>query len=72
VQEIGCAGRDGCLSHAILILGKLGRYTEATMKKYVDNKDKCRCVELFKHFIMYDKDCSTDQNSCCDICDKKQ
>ena len=39
----------------ILILGKLGQYTEAKMKKYLDNKDKCRCVELFKNFIMCNK-----------------
>jgi len=38
----------------ILILGILWQYTEAKMKKYLDN-NKCRCVELFKNFIMYDK-----------------
>jgi len=70
VQEIGRAGRDGLPSQATLFMGKLSQYTEATMKKYVNNNDKCRRVELFKNFIMYDGDCSIDCNSCCDICAK--
>jgi len=61
VQEIGHASRDGCLSHPLLILGRLGQYTKASTKKYLDNKDKCRRVELFKNFITFDKDCATDK-----------
>ena len=72
VQEIGRAGRDSLPSQAILYMGKVKRYTEATMKLYLNNTDKCRRVELFKHFIMYNNECSTGYHSCCDVCDNSK
>lgn len=66
LQEIGRAGRDGELSHAILINGK-NRFTQQKMKSYCENKDSCRRLKLFQSFIMYEHaECL--KCKCCDIC----
>lgn len=68
VQEIGRAGRDGLQSKAILMVRKLSRHTEATMKQYVENSNTCRRVQLYKSFIMYQEDVSISRENCCNIC----
>lgn len=67
-QEIGRAGRDSQASKAILIKTKYSRFTEASMRNYVENTETCRRAELYKSFIMYEHDSSVDHNECCDIC----
>jgi len=67
IQEIGCAGRDGVLSQAILIQGNLNQCTEASMKEYVKNTTKWRRQELFKTFNMYEDDDSIAPKNCYDL-----
>lgn len=45
-QEVGRAGRKGQKSHAILMYREANRHTELAMKRYCENKDKCRRIKL--------------------------
>lgn len=68
VQEIGRAGHDGLQSQAIIIIRKLNRHTELSVKQYVENSNTCRCVQLYRSFIMYQDDGKVSRENCCDIC----
>ena len=70
VQEIGRAGRDGLQSEAVMIIKQLSRHTEISMKKYIENSNTCRRVQLYKLFIMYEEVTLVSREKCCDICAK--
>ena len=70
VQEIGRAGRDGLQSEAVVILKQLSRHTEISMKKYIENSNSCRRVQLYKSFIMYEEITLVSKEKCCNICAK--
>ena len=67
VQATGRAGRDGKISHAIMLFGKgLKRHVDESMVKYCKNQDNCR-----RHTLFCDFDDFNSTNSgclCCDIC----
>lgn len=69
LQEIGRAGRDDKLSHALLIFGKKNRHVKQQMKNYYENKDSCRRLKLFEPFILYDHSAAECiKCRCCDVC----
>jgi len=70
VQETGRAGRDGCLSDAILIY-KTGKYVEKEMILYGQNSTICRRKILFQNFLCYKEDRTEQKCMCCDICTLK-
>lgn len=67
IQATGRAGRDGKISHAIMLFNKgLKRYVDESMVKYCTNQDKCRRRTLFCDFDDFN---STNSGClCCDIC----
>ena len=68
VQEIG--GCDGLQSEAVIILKPLSRHTEISMKKYIENSNTCKRVQLYKSFIMYKEITLVSKEKCSDICAK--
>lgn len=66
VQATGRAGRDGTISHAVMLYSKgLKRFVDDGMIKYCENSDMCHRKVLFSVFDSYvhDKGCM-----CCDVC----
>ena len=67
-QEIGRAGRKGQQSVAILKVKTFSRHIQSSMRKYCENKDKCRRIKLYENFIMYEPCSYQIKCQCCDIC----
>lgn len=69
LQEIGRAGRDDELSHALLICSKRNRHVRQQMKNYCDNNESCRRLKLFRSFLLYTYSATEYiKCRCCDIC----
>ena len=67
VQATGRAGRDGKLSHAIMLFNRgLKRYADESMVKYCTNQDRCRRRTLFCDFDNFKP--TSSGCLCCDVC----
>lgn len=69
VQATGRAGRDGTISHAVMLYSKgLKRFVDNEMIKYCENSDMCRRKVLFSDFDSYVHDPRNKGCMCCDVC----
>ena len=67
IQETGCAGRDGQLSLATLLIAKeRWQHGDDSMKEYLENK--CRRDFLFKDMDEYHHIDMGSKCMCCDVC----
>ena len=69
VQATGRAGRDGSMSHAVMLYSKgLKRFVDDDMIEYCENSDICRRKVLFSGFDSYVCDPKNKGCTCCDVC----
>ena len=70
IQQTGRSGRDGKVSHCIMLFGKgLSRFCDKQMLEYCHNNSECRRDVLFRDFKSYK--CMGRTCFCCDICARK-
>ena len=69
VQATERAGRDGNVSHAVILYDKgLKRFVDDGMMNYCENSDICRRKVLFYDFDTYIHDPENKGCMCCDVC----
>lgn len=68
LQATGRAGRDGKVSHAVMLFNKgLKRHADESMVKYCES-NICRRKALFDNFDTYTCTSRTQGCMCCDLC----
>lgn len=68
VQQLGRAGRDGSQSlHLLLYNSRHTHKLEADMKIYIENKDKCRRLQILESYDSL-PNVELVKHLCCDIC----